>query len=172
MISDDLLPVARFIQTLEIVERESGHLNYSWNRLFCREIDVSWVEDLENNPELAERMEAFISRFGRIQDTIADKLLPRWLRSLAEEPGSHIEVLNRAERLGVLQSTENWLQARHLRNRLIHEYMTDAAAFAEDLILAKEYSLMFGSTYNQVRQFAIDRMGLSMQSLPPESNWT
>lgn len=70
-----------------------------------------------------------MSRFGRMQDTIADKLFPRWLLALAETPGSQIETLNRAERLGILNSTERWLEMRNLRNRLVHEYMTDSAKF-------------------------------------------
>ncbi len=55
----------------------------------------------DRHPELAKRLEAFVSRCGRMQDTIADKLLPRWLLAMAETPGSQIAVLNRAERLGV-----------------------------------------------------------------------
>jgi len=40
--------------------------------------------------------------------------------------------------LGVLTSTEQWLEARNLRNRLVHEYITEPEKFAEDLALAKE----------------------------------
>ena len=76
---------------------------------------------MENNPEIVESLEAFVSRFGRMQDTIADKLLPRWLLILAETPGSQIETLNRAERLDVPSNVENWLAARKLRNKLVHE---------------------------------------------------
>jgi len=99
------LPVERFLQTLEIVAREGKHLTYSWNSLFSQMIDAEWVHNLEQDPACAERLEAFVSRFGRMQDTMADKLLPRWLLALAEVPGSQIETLNRAERLGVLTST-------------------------------------------------------------------
>ena len=67
---------------------------------------------------MAERLEAFVSRFGRMQDTIADKLLPRWLLAQAETPGSQIETLNRAEKLGVLPDVEQWLEARKLRNHI------------------------------------------------------
>ncbi len=104
------LPAARFLHTLEIVAKEGKHLSYSWNSLFNQTIDVEWVVSLEQNPGCAEQLEAFVSRFGRMQDTMADKLFPRWLLALAEEPGSQIETLNRAERLGVLTSTERWLE--------------------------------------------------------------
>jgi hypothetical protein len=135
-----LTPAERFLQTLEIVSREGKHLSYSWSRLFNQSIDIAWVDNLEKDPHCAEQLEAFISRFGRTQDTIADKLLPRWLHALAEVPGSQIETLNRAVRLGVLTGTERWLEARNLRNRVVHEYMTDPAKYVEDVGLAREYS--------------------------------
>jgi hypothetical protein len=72
------LPVARFLHTLEIVAKEGMHLSYSWNGLFNQAIDVEWVDSLEKNPGCAEQLEAFVSRFGRMQDMMADKLFPRW----------------------------------------------------------------------------------------------
>ena len=162
------LPVARFLDTLEIVAKEGKHLSYSWNSLFNQSIDMEWVVGLEQNPRRAEQLEAFVSRFGRMQDTMADKLFPRWLLALAEVPGSQIETLNRAERLGVLTSTERWLEARNLRNRLVHEYMTDPAKFVGDLALAREYSLMLIATFNCLRHDAMTRMGHKKETLPEE----
>jgi hypothetical protein len=68
--------------------------------------------------------------------------LPRWLIVLADTPGSQIETLNRAERLGIIENVEHWLEARKLRNKLVYEYMENAVAFAEDLMLGKEYALI------------------------------
>jgi len=160
------LPVERFLQTLRLVSREGSHLLYSHGRLYSQPVDVAWVQGLDSRPELAEQLEAFVSRFGRMQDTIADKLLPRWLLALAETPGSQIETLNRAERLGVVSNVERWLEARKLRNRLVHEYMEDAEAFAEDLTLAREYSTMLLDTCNHLRNFAVNRMDIEEATLP------
>ena len=120
----------------------------TWNKI--RVVPSDWKPSC---PVLAE-----------CQDTIADKLFPRWLLALAETPGSQIETLNRAERLGVLTSTEQWLEARNLPNRLIHEYMTDPARFAEDLMLAREYSLMLLDTFNRMRRDAIERRGMQRKA--------
>jgi hypothetical protein len=160
------LPIARFVQTLEIVEKEGRHLIYSWSRLYNQTIDVDWVNNLDSHADCAEQMEAFVSRFGRMQDTMADKLFPRWLLALAETPGSQIETLDRAERLGVLASTEQWLEMRTLRNRLVHEYMTDPAKFAQDLVLAKEYSLVLIVTFNGLLQDLNKRMNYNNEKLP------
>ncbi|MFQ5488387.1 MAG: hypothetical protein ACE5ET_08110 [Gammaproteobacteria bacterium] len=168
MNSETMLPQDRFLRTLEIVAREGRHLVYSYGRLYSQPIDADWVRSLEAHPELAERLEAFTSRFGRMQDTMADKLLPRWLLALAETPGSQIETLNRAEKLGVVENVEHWLAARKLRNRLVHEYMENVETFAEDLRLAKEYTRLLIDTYNHLRTFCITRMGIDEKKLPEQ----
>ncbi len=162
------LPLNRFLQTLEIVAREGKHLIYSWGRLYAHPVDADWVRGLESAPELAEQLEAFVSRFGRMQDTIADKLLPRWLMALAETPGSQIETLNRAEKLGVVEDVEQWLEARKLRNRLVHEYMENPEVFAENLELAKEYSLLLVRCYNHLREYTVVRMEVEESRLPQQ----
>lgn len=166
MTPSTLLPLERFLHTLGIVAHEGRHLAYSWNRLFSQSIDADWVRTLEQDPEMAERLEAFVSRFGRMQDTMAGRLLPRWLLALAEQPGSQIETLNRAERLGVIASAERWLEARNLRKRLVHEYMNDPETFAEDLSLAKEYSRMLLETFNRLREDAMLRLRVPGERLP------
>ena len=167
MTDKTLSPLDRFLYTLEIVHREGRHLAYSWKHLYSQKIDSDWVNELQIAPQKAEQMEAFISRFGKMQDTIAGKLLPRWLISLEEIPGSQIEILNRAEHLGVVEDVERWLEARYLHNRLVHEYMEDAIQFAEALNLAKEHTVILMETYNRVRGFAGSRMDdVEKEALP------
>ena len=64
---------------------------------------------------------------------MGDKLLARALAVVLEIPGSMLDDLNRAERLGLIADITQWVAASELRNRLIHEYMTEAQRFAEDL---------------------------------------
>jgi uncharacterized protein with HEPN domain len=162
-----LLPLERCLATLHIVYKEGGHLIYSYHRVFALPITSEWVENLEHNPEQAEKLESFVSRFGRMQDTIADKLLPRWLAALAEPVGSQIETLNRAERLGVLTDTVQWLEARKLRNRLIHEYLSNPLDFATELNLAANYCTLLITTYNALRMDLSQRLAVQIDLLPP-----
>ncbi len=159
-------PVVRFLATLEVVCREGTHLDYSRNRLFALAVDNEWVACLESRPEEAERLEAFVSRFGRMQDTISDKLLPRWLLALAERPGSLIDTLNRAERLGVIENALQWVAMRQLRNKLVHEYLGDPAEFAESLLLARDFVDVLNATYNRLRNYAEEQMKIDAARLP------
>ena len=110
---------------VRVVRKECKHLSTTDQRLFGTEFSVKQVADLECDPDLAERVEAFGGRFGRLQDTIGDKLLPSLLVLLGERPSAAIDNLDRAERLGFIKSTEDWMAMRALRNQMVHEYVED-----------------------------------------------
>lgn len=148
----------RLLSLLEIVQREGSMLLKTDARLFKSNLDAAWVERLKDEEDLAERLEAFVSRFGRMQDTLGDKLLPSLLRSLAERPGSVLDNLNRAEKLDLLTSVVEWLDARNLRNKLIHEYMVNAEDFALALNSAHAAVQLLVATYNAINLFAHSRI--------------
>lgn len=148
----------RFLSLLEIVRREGDWLLKTDARLFKADINAAWVERLEDDDDLAERLDAFVSRFGRMQDTLGEKLLPSLLRALAEKPGSALDNLNRAEKLGLLNSVVEWLDVRNLRNKLIHEYMADAEEFALALNSAHVLVQLLVAAYNAVNLFARPRI--------------
>lgn len=118
---------------LETVELETQHLLDTDGRLFAQGFDSDRAARLRTNIDESERTDAFVARFGRLQDTVADKLLPEFLRCLAEPVGAAIDNLDRAEKLGLLNSADDWLASRKLRNRMVHEYVRDAVALAEAL---------------------------------------
>lgn len=55
------------------------------------------------------------------------------LNFLSEQLGSVIDNLNKAERLGYIDSAQYWLETRALRNQLIHEYIKDMNVLATAL---------------------------------------
>lgn len=126
----------RVQQTLALLEREVAHFTRTRQRLFEQIIDVNWVNSLEQESMREDMAESFAAKFNRLQDTVGDKLLPRVLAWLGERPLPFIDTLQRAEKLGLVVSADNWVIARELRNRLIHEYVEDPQEFADALNLA------------------------------------
>jgi uncharacterized protein with HEPN domain len=65
-------------------------------------------------------------RFGKLQD-IMGRLLRVTLIILGEdiENAPFIDVLNRAEKLGIIDDAQEWMTLRELRNILTHEYSDD-----------------------------------------------
>ncbi len=133
-IDDRLFIVA---QLVKVTEKEARYLERTANRLSLLNIDLPWVESLDNNDLNSEMLDAFVSRYGRLQDTLGDKLLPAILRSSLEKTGSQLDNLLRAEKLGWIESTQDWIEIRELRNRLVHEYIESP----NDLLSALQQAL-------------------------------
>lgn len=109
---------------LEITEKEVFYFQQSKIRVINSNIDTKWIEVLDQNPEHSEMLDAFVARFSRLQDTIGDKLLPAILKLNLESVGSQLDNLFRAEKLGWIDSADQWIELQGLRNSLVHEYMT------------------------------------------------
>ena len=116
-----------------VTEKECVHLLQTDARLFGDLFTVEDAQKIELDPILAERLDAFVSRFGRLQDTVGDKLLPALLISMAEKPGAAIDNLDRAEKLGFIESADTWMEMRRLRNQMVHEYIEDLAILSSAL---------------------------------------
>jgi hypothetical protein len=125
--------VARLQFLCRVVERESRYLQQTDARLFGELALAQTLKQLDIDPLLAERLDAFVSRFGRLQDTVTDKLLPALLQAMAEPRGATLENLDRAEKLGWLDSADQWLEMRKLRNQMVHEYIEDRVVLTDAL---------------------------------------
>lgn len=122
---------------LELTRKEVAHLQYTHRTLFEQPIDAIWVKQLETHAELAEKVEAFVSRFARLQDQIGERLIPRFATLLGEAPKSMLDNLAYAEKMQWIDSAAAFIGARRLRNLLVHEYMSDVRLFLEALLAAR-----------------------------------
>jgi hypothetical protein len=118
---------------VRVVRKEARHLSTTDTRLFAAPFTSERAASIADDADLAERVEAFVGRFGRLQDTLGDKLLPHMLLAMGETPGAAIDNLDRAERLGLIESADDWLVLRKLRNPMVHECIEDPVVLADSL---------------------------------------
>ncbi|WP_114417781.1 hypothetical protein [Marinospirillum perlucidum] len=125
----------RLIFLKRIAVKEADLLSFTANRLFegVDRVTPERVKEWTQDNLIAEQLDAFVARFGRLQDTLGDKLLPQLLEFLGEPKGAAIDNLDKAERFGWIESSENWLLSRQLRNQMIHEYIEDPEVLADAL---------------------------------------
>ena len=131
--------LARLLFLNGIVKKEIKHLKYSADKVFHDTFTVERAKCLDMDEVLAEQVEAFTSRFCRLQDTVGDKLLPAWLDVLGEKTNVAIDNLDKAEKIGVIASVDLWLELRQLRNQMIHEYIEDLAVLSDALQTAYQH---------------------------------
>lgn len=148
------------ILALELAGKEVAHLAYTHRTLFAQPIDLQWVQALVEREDLSEKIDAFVSRFGRLQDHIGEKLIPRFVALLGGDPKSLLDNLAYAERAGWLDSAEAFVSARKLRNLLVHEYMAEAELFLESLQAADEATQMLIDVVTGIKQQA-DTLGIN-----------
>jgi hypothetical protein len=63
-------------QLIQITSKEARYLLRTAARLDSLRIDISWVNSLEENDENSEMLDAFVSRYSRLQDTLDDICCP------------------------------------------------------------------------------------------------
>ena len=132
-----ILPRLDFL--CRVVEREALYLRETDDRLFATKLTPETLKRIAEDSLMAERLDAFVSRFGRLQDTLADKFLPVLLDAMAERKGPALENLDRAEKFGWIKSADDWFEIRKLRNQMVHEYIEDPVILASALNAGHEF---------------------------------
>lgn len=124
-----------------VATREAILLEETATRLFTGNTPVTMahVEAWTADSLMSERMDAFVARFGRLQDTLGDKLIPAMLQFLGERTGPAMDNLDKAERFQWIDSAEDWLIFRKLRNQMVHEYIEDSAILADALDAGRQF---------------------------------
>lgn len=156
--SPSVTQLARLQFLARVVEKETRHLILTNERLFTVPLTTDRVAELDAAPDLAERVDAFVSRFGRLQDSLGDKLLPLLLTALGEKTGAVIDNLDRAERLGLIPSADQWTEIRKLRNQMVHDYVEDPRVLADAMEAAHSFVAVLVDVASRMR-CELDRRG-------------
>ena len=78
---------------------------------------------------------------------------------MAEPPRPVVEMLDRAERLGLVASADGFIQARKLRNRLVHEHVENKIELAANLNEANRASVQLVATLERVAEATPSGLG-------------
>ncbi|CAK0775427.1 conserved hypothetical protein [Gammaproteobacteria bacterium] len=140
---------------LDLADRELSHLRYTHTTLYAEPIDLNWVSLLSKREDLSEKIDAFMGRFGRLQDHLGEKLLPAFARLVGGQPKSLLDVLTFSERMGWIESAEEFVSTRKLRNLLVHEYMIQPDIFLETLLSAKAATELLFRIVANIQQEAV-----------------
>lgn len=137
---------------LKTAQAELLHLQQTDARLFGNPFSADDLVLRLQNIDFSERIDAFVARFGRLQDLLGDKFLPAWLKAMEERAGAVLENLDRAEKLGLIESADDWLAVRKLRNLMVHEYIDLTETLHMALYAAHDHVAMLAKT---VESFAL-----------------
>lgn len=142
-----------------IVGKELDYLQQTDARLFAEVFTSERAELLDCDPVFSERVEAFVSRFGRLQDTLGDKLVPLYLQLIGEKPKAFVDNLDRMEKLEVVDDANEWPRIRRLRNQMVHEYINDMNVFVKAINEAHDFIPSMAETVRRLSDDVLGRIG-------------
>ncbi len=104
---------------LNALNKSMGWLLHSYS--ICKEIGI---KDDFSAQELTE-FESLTARFARTIDLFINKSLRSLYKVELEDPGTVIDILNKAEKREIIESAEIWKEIKELRNTIAHDYDID-----------------------------------------------
>jgi len=117
---------------LNDLRRMSKHLSESL--ISCADLpDVPVADDL-----WSERVEAFMSRFARTADLFFNKSLRTLVAFELEDPGTLLDILQKAEKRGIVTLAANFRKIKQLRNMIVHDYAGED--LAESFTLCRQWT--------------------------------
>ena len=138
-------------ESIEDLKNARKHLEYSFNSIQSVNADPeSWDESQ------LERIEAFTSRFGRSVDLLLNKVL-RSLDSVElYQAGSLLDVALRAEKRGIVDSSDVLRTMKEMRNHISHDY--SGHDIVEIFVFCKTQTAQLNKIIAQVLTYAERRV--------------
>ena len=118
------------------------HLTFSANSV--RHLGTLDGENPCSSEDL-EKVEAFTSRFARVVDLLIHRVLRAVDRFELNEPGTMLDVANRAEARGLVSSVDWLRELKDVRNRIAHDYagvqLSEIFAFCQENLAELEATI-------------------------------
>jgi len=107
-------------QELQLLDDANQVLVYSFNK--CSKIGLK----TDFSPEELESFESLCSRFARLSDIMTQKIFRLLAEIALEQPGTVRDRINRAEKWNLIETAEEFVAIRIVRNDIAHEYLPEA----------------------------------------------
>ena len=106
-------------EELQLLDKAADILKYSYD--ICSKIGGK--EDYTY--EELDRFESLTSRFARLSDLLIQKIFRLIDEIDLEAPGTIRDRINKAEKKGLIQDADIFIEVRVVRNQIAHEYILD-----------------------------------------------
>jgi len=145
----------RLIQYLNECDKHILKINHAVNKMKSFMPLTVQKFDLLNEDD-KEHIDQLIFRYTKLQDAIGERVFPYILKNLKEdiERKSFRDLLNRLEKLEIIESADMWDELRKGRNILSHEYSSKENELVDNIneIFNKNIPMIF-SVYDRVLKY-------------------
>lgn len=126
--------IEKLSDIIKIAQIHQQRLNNAYQKI------ISWgslTKDLYFNLSIEQvaLTDQYVYRFAKLQDLMGEKLFKLILEYVGEdtEKLAFIDILNKLEKLEIIESAATWLNLRLDRNKIAHDYVKNIDEILEDL---------------------------------------
>ena len=103
-----------------------------------------------------------IYRFSKLQDSMGSRLFKQLLEALEEDISGlpFIDILNKLEKLNLIDNAKDWITLRQTRNTVSHEYPFFKEVQIDELNLLPEEVVKLASIWSNLKKYTINRFTL------------
>jgi hypothetical protein len=150
---------------VEKLEKSFGECDKHFNRMSSAYIKIAPILPLNAQKYVNLRddeisyIDQYLFRFSKLQDTMGEKLFKTVLLFLDEEIDGKpfVDLLNRMEKLSIIDSAQQWRALRDIRNELSHQYDDDPEDMSIALNKIFQEKSSIETIYNQIKQYCNDK---------------
>ena len=103
-------------ENINVLNLSADWVQYSYNQTSAIELKTKYAT------EEFDKLENLTSRYARTTDMLVNKVLRSIDTVELEDIGTIIDIMNRAEKRGIVSSAELLHTIKDLRNNIVHEY--------------------------------------------------
>ena len=121
---------------LEVLRENINKLNLSAEWVHRSYDQTKTIEPKDTySPEEFDKLENLVSRYARTTDMLVNKVLRSIDTVESEDIGTIIDIMNRAEKRGIVESADLLHTIKDLRNNIVHEYqISEITGFFGDVL--------------------------------------
>lgn len=138
---------AYLAESLAELDRALSHLLYSANA--CADLAPN---ESDHTEDALAQIEALTSRFARVVDLISKRVLRAIDQFEMYDAGTLLDVANRAEKRGMIDSVDWLRELKDTRNRISHDYAGDR--LSEILAYCRQELPRLLATCKRIREYA------------------
>lgn len=148
----------KLTETIAICEIHHQRMMFAWesvrNNFPLTEFSIGKLTSIE-----LALFDQLIYRFSKLQDSMGTRLFKQILEGLEEDVSAipFIDILNKMEKLKLIDKAKDWIALRQTRNTVSHEYPFLKEVQADELNLLQEDVVKLSDIWLKLREYTIIR---------------
>ena len=150
----------KLVETLAICDLHHQRMMFAYENLKryfpLTEVNFSKISQIE-----LALFDQLIYRFSKLQDSMGSRLFKQLLEVLEEDITGlpFIDILNKMEKLYLLDDSKTWIALRQTRNTISHEYPFYQDVQIEELNFLPEEVGKLAAIWIRLKEYAVNRPG-------------